>query len=355
MNAAEFTPEPTTHQPAANPADRPATVSNTAANTATTADAASGFNDFGPFHVVLNSGSGRHDASDTRERMAMVFAQGGREVDFHIADENTSIIEAARLAVLAAKKSGGVVVVAGGDGSINAVASKVLGTGCIFGVVPQGTFNYFGRNHAIAQDLEAATSALLRAKIEPTQVGRVNDRIFLVNASLGLYPQLLEDREAWKQKFGRSRFVAAFAGIATIIRSWKQLVICLELGGRAMNLETPTLFVGNNRLQLERVGVDEQDAASPSQGMLAAVLIKPVGSLALLGLMARGALGKLGDAENVQTFSLRKLTVRVPGHKRVKVATDGEITYMTSPLTFAVADEKLQLLVPSPQDRVAVE
>jgi len=48
--------------------------------------------------------------------------------------------------------------------------------------------------------IEAATRALLTAEIQPAQVGFVNDRIFLINASVGLYPQLLEDREAFKQR-----------------------------------------------------------------------------------------------------------------------------------------------------------
>ena len=51
------------------------------------------------------------------------------------------------------------------------------------------------------------------------QVGLLNDRPFLVNASLGLYPQLLEDREAFKQKFGRSRLVALWSGLVTLMRA----------------------------------------------------------------------------------------------------------------------------------------
>jgi hypothetical protein len=87
------------------------------------------------------------------------------------------------------------VVAAGGDGTINTVAHEAVRQGCLFGVLPQGTFNYFGRTHGIPEDLAEAVRALLRARVTPVQVGMVNDRIFLVNASVGLYPQLLEARE----------------------------------------------------------------------------------------------------------------------------------------------------------------
>jgi diacylglycerol kinase family enzyme len=56
-------------------------------------------------------------------------------------------------------------------------------------VLPQGTFNYFSRTHGIPLDTTDATRALLAGMIRPVQVGLLNDRVFLVNASLGLYPR----------------------------------------------------------------------------------------------------------------------------------------------------------------------
>ena len=114
----------------------------------------------------------------------------------------------ARQAVQAAQADGGVVVAVGGDGTLNAVAQAVLGSGCAFGVLPQGTFNYFSRTHGIPSDTGEALRVLLTDQPQPVQVGLVNGRVFLVNASLGLYPRLLHDREAWKQQLGRHRLVA---------------------------------------------------------------------------------------------------------------------------------------------------
>ena len=65
--------------------------------------------------------------------------------------------------------------------------------------------------------------ALLHETAQPVQVGLVNDRVFLVNASLGLYPQLLEDREAWKKRLGRSRLVATGAGLISLLRGYRSL------------------------------------------------------------------------------------------------------------------------------------
>ena len=308
----------------------------------------------GAFFIVMNAASGHNDADEERKIMAGVFENAGRRFEFLKIKNPSQISEVCERAVRLAAEQRGVVVAAGGDGTINAVASAVLGTCCPFGVLPQGTFNYFGRVHAIPQETRAAAVALLRASVSPVQVGAVNGRIFLVNASLGLYPQLLEDREAWKQQLGRSRLVAFLSGLATLLKARGQLKLEIELAGQRAFLRTPTLFVGNNHLQLTRVGIDENHAGAVNRGELAGIALRPIGTLTLFGLLARGLLGRLGDADNIDSFSFRTLTVSPRGRKRVKVATDGEVTWMKAPLVFQVAAEPLLLLVPAPEDRAEV-
>ena len=94
---------------------------------------------------------------------------------------------------------------------------------------------------------------------------------------------------------------------------------------------------------------DWTDTYSP-----AAIAVAPTGTLALFGLLARGVIGRLGDADNIKSFSFRRLKVALRSKKRVKVATDGEITWMAPPLVFQVADSPLLLMVPAPGDRAEV-
>ncbi len=174
----------------------------------------------------------------------------------------------------------------------------------------------------------------------------VNGNVFLVNASLGLYPQLLEDREHQKVRHGRSRWVAAWAGLATVFRNYQPMLIKLEHEGRKHELRTLTLFVGNNRLQLEQIGLDESVVVE--DGKLAAIVLPPVSTATLLGLAARGAMGKLGQARGVRHFAFSSITVAPSSRavNRVKIATDGEITWMRTPIEFSVAPEPLLLLKP---------
>lgn len=300
----------------------------------------------GPFLILLNPGSGAHDTDAARATIAAVLDGGGCAHAFVDLPDPGRIGEVAAQCVRRAQTEGATVVAAGGDGTINAVARAVLGSGCPFGVLPMGTFNYFSRTHGIPEDLAEATRVLLAGRVAQVQVGEVNARAFLVNASLGLYPQLLEDREAAKVQFGRSRLVAFGSALKTLVRSHRVLRLQLRSDGAEESVATPTLFVGNNRLQLERIGIAE--SACLAHGQLAAIALRPVSALGMLGLALRGSLGLLGEAEHVVSFPFRELEVGTARGTtpRIKVATDGEVGWMRLPLRFRVAAATLPLLCP---------
>lgn len=298
---------------------------------------------------VINAASGRHDAEITRQVIETALLATGRTGELLFANPE-ELANVAQQAALTATKRRTAVIAVGGDGTINAVAQAAHAQGCVMGVMPQGTFNYFARTHAIPTDPAAAALALLHAEPVAVQVGLINNRVFLVNASLGLYPQLLEDREAYKARFGRSRLVAFGAAVVTLMGRHRQLRLRIEFGPNAREITTPTLFVGNNRLQLEQVGVPQ--APSLDQGCIAAVMLRPIGPLTMLWLMLRGSLGTLGEADTVESFKFHRMLVkprRTWGGRMVKVAFDGEVSRMRMPLEFQVSPKPLYLLKPTAQ------
>lgn len=303
-----------------------------------------------PFYFVINAGAGRNDAADTQDKIHSVLSESGREHDITLVEDPQHLAESARHTVEHAKERGGAIVAVGGDGTLNTVAQLAVDHEVPFGVIQQGTFNYFGRTHGIPSDTAEAASALLTGHIQRVQVGYINDRLFLVNAAVGLYPEILEDRETFKQKFGRSRFNALFAGAGTVLREHRQLLLRIEHEGVSRSIKTATLFVGNNRLQLERIGIGE--APLLESGQLVALLTRPMAVPTIIWLMLRGAIGQLGEASHVDTFGLRQMTVKpaMPyGSLRMKVAIDGEVTWLRAPLHFRAAPGALQLLVPGPK------
>jgi diacylglycerol kinase family enzyme len=303
-----------------------------------------------PLQFVINAAAGSSDAEAKREVVEAALRAGGRRGDllFCSPAELTCVSHLAATRAIATRTA---VVAVGGDGTLNTVAQAAHAAGCAMGVVPQGTFNYFARTHGIPADAADAVSLLLRSVPAPVQVAGINDRVFLVNASLGLYPELLEDREAYKARFGRSRWVAFVAACATLLRAQRRLRLHIETGGKVRDMQTLTLFVGNNRLQLQQFGAEPDDtlAGTPGDGSMAALVLQPIGTLSMIGLMLHGAMGRLGEAAGVERFEFEHLVVRptLPqGRSGVKVAFDGEVTMMRAPLDFRVLAKPLYLLMP---------
>lgn len=311
-----------------------------------------------PLYILMNAGSGHDNATDVRESLTRLLHEADQSYKLFLCRQPSDLAAMAERAVEQAAGQNGIVVAAGGDGTIRTVAQRVLTAGLPFGVLPQGTFNYFARDNGLPQDLATAVTALVdgvRAGNERlVQVGQLNDQLFLVNASLGLYPQLLEDREDFKQRYGRSRMVAKWAGLSTLLRRDTEMLLRLEYTDKQQEhgaevMRACTLFVGNNALQLGQVGLpDGQDAPG---GQLVALVLPPMNIMQRLAIALQGLLGRLGSAENAAHFLCRHLTVEPLARaqrRHVKVAMDGESAWMRPPLVFRVAPRPLRLIVPPP-------
>ena len=312
-----------------------------------------------PLQFVINAAAGSSDADTKREVIEGALQADRRrgELLFSRPAELARVAQEAATKAIACRTA---VVAVGGDGTLNTVAQAAHALGCAMGVVPQGTFNYFARTHGIPADPAEAVRLLLRAEPAPVRVAAVNDRVFLVNASLGLYSDLLEDREEYKARFGRSRWVAFWAASVTLLRAQRQLRLHIEQGASVRDVRTLTLFVGNNRLQLEQLGVlqplvqpENGSLPAPEENHITAVMLRPIGTLSMIKLMLRGALGALGEAQSVERFKFRHMVVRptlTHGRRGVKIAFDGEVTRMRAPLEFRVLAKPLYLLKPDPSD-----
>ena len=301
-----------------------------------------------PLQFVINAAAGSSDAQAKREVIEAALRAGGRRGDllFCSPAEVTGVAHQAATRAIATRSA---VVAVGGDGTLNTVAQATHAMGCAMGVVPYGTFNYFARTHDIPTEPAAAAQLVLDARPVPVQVAAINDRVFLVNASLGIYPELLRDREAYKARFGRSRWVAFVAACATLLRAQRRLRLHIQMGASVRDVQTLTLFIGNNALQLQQFGAEPEDtlAGTPGNGSMAALVLRPIGTLSMVGLMLHGAMGRLGEAAGVESFEFQHMVVKptlAPSRKEVVVAFDGEVARMRAPIDIRVLHKPLHLL-----------
>lgn len=147
------------------------------------------------------------------------------------ADHDVDLVEtsrrghAARLARGAANDGVDVVVVMGGDGTLNEAANGLVGTDTALGVLPGGSTNVFARTIGLPNDPVEATGVLLDAlanrSIRRVGLGAVNGRCFLFHTGLGFDAAVVEQverRSSLKRYAGHPLFV--YAGFATWFRHY---------------------------------------------------------------------------------------------------------------------------------------
>src|SRR5205085_3689399 len=96
----------------------------------------------------------------------------------------------------------------GGDGTQSAIASRLAGTQLVHGVLPLGTLNHFAKDLGIPLQLDEAVRTLAEGRVLEVDVGEVNGRVFINNSSLGLYPEIVRERELQQMRLGKSKWRA---------------------------------------------------------------------------------------------------------------------------------------------------
>ena len=230
--------------------------------------------------------------------------------------------------------------VAGGDGSVNAVASGVVGTDAALAVLPLGTLNHFARDIGVGDSLEQAADAVAAGHVRRVDVGEVNDRIFLNNSSIGLYAQAVRERER-RQRRGIGKWPAMAVSVATSIHRYHLLDLELELDGASRRCRTPVILISNNAYEIalpEPVHRTRLDA-----GELCLYAAHDPGRLRLLLLGVSAALGRLHHHPEVDVECLERLVV----HARrpvLPVALDGEPCDLRPPLRYRILPRALRVV-----------
>lgn len=294
---------------------------------------------------ILNGAAG--GARQTRGKLADLFALARAEVQ--IVDVNDSS-DASALARKAVTENIKLVLAGGGDGTISAVAAALIGTDAVLGVLPLGTLNHFAKDLKIPLELEAAVANIFHGEVARIDVGEVNGRIFLNNSSLGFYPGMVREREA-HQREGHGKWVAFAQAAIFVFKRYSPLSVRARLDETtALPASTPFVFVGNNRYQTAGLHIGER--ISLDGGTLWVCQAPHAGRGKLLRLALQALFGRSNPRELV-ILETSEFWVR-PKAKTLRVANDGEVNRMDTPLHYRSRPRALRVMVP-PRDKAVAE
>ncbi len=293
-----------------------------------------------PVTVIVNGGAGQgHDDSAADDLRAKLRA-AGLDAELVLAKDGEEMIATARRAL---EQGARMVAAGGGDGTINAVASVMVGSGVPFGVLPLGTLNHFAKDLGIPLDLDQAVRNLADGVPRQVDVGEVNDRIFLNNSSLGLYPDIVRDREKQQRRLGRGKWPAALWATLAALRRYPFLSMRLTVKGETLARRTPFVFIGNNRYTMQGLAIGERDRLD--DGLLSLYVAQKPTRFGLLRFALDALRGKLGSERDFDVLEAADFEIGTHRH-RLHVATDGEVTVMNPPLRYRVRPGALTVVVP---------
>lgn len=298
--------------------------------------------------VILNASAGAGECERAAKRVASIFSDGGLDARVTLARNGDEIVEAARRAAEDAATQ--LVVAGGGDGTIGAVASHLVGTEKILGVLPFGTLNHFAKDLRLPLDAEEAARVIIAGRTAQVDVGEVRDeagegarRIFLNNSSLGLYPVLVRERERLQDRRGQSKWHAAFWAAVSVMRRYPFINVSLDADGRRLKRRTPYVFIGNNEYRLDALRVGTR--AHLDRGTLSLHVTRDIGRLGLARLALRALFGRLRADKDFDAMDAREVWIETR-HARLRVAADGEVTIMRPPLRYRILHAALNVRVP---------
>lgn len=232
--------------------------------------------------------------------------------------------------------AGNIVAVIGGDGTINSIASELVGTQAILAALPGGTFNHFTKDAGIPQDLDEALARLMTAKIRRIDTVHVNGRLVLNNSSLGLYPNSLQARARIEDKLGK--FPAMIVGTGRSLFNFHSYIIEIE----DEVYRTPFVFIGNNRYKLNDFGLTDRTILDG--GEMCLYMAKVHNRRGLIRLFWAALRGRLRNMHELEVFHFKRSVTIKSSRRHMNVSYDGEVTRMATPIIYTPKPKSLRIL-----------
>jgi len=294
--------------------------------------------------VIINAHAGAGHAQELAQRIIDGFQHYEIQAHVTLAEDGAQLISAAEKAV---QEGAEIVVAGGGDGSVNAVASKVAGSRSAFGVLPLGTLNHFAKDLHIPLVLEDAIRTVAQGSPQAIDTGEVNGVLFINNSSLGLYPDIVRDREKQQSRLGRGKWLAFCWAAMEALRRYPFLDVRLRIDNAEHHRRTPFVFIGNNEYLMDGLNIGTRKTLS--DGKLSLYVCHRTGRLGLVRLALHALFGKLKEARDFDMLSTTEIEIETHHRraKRLRVATDGEVNIMQTPLRYRINPASLTVIVPN--------
>jgi diacylglycerol kinase family enzyme len=291
--------------------------------------------------VLLNRGGGAFAADPKLAgKVRKALASAGVEAEVEVLSGGDCAV---RCRAIAERKEP-LLIVGGGAGTISAAASALAGTDTVLGILPLGTLNHFARDLGIPADLDEAAKLIALRRERRVDIGEMNDRLFINNSAIGLYPLMVVDRDMQRRRLGRSKrlamLLASFRTLARFSHYRLTLTINEERSGR---VDTPLLFVGNNDYRIDLGAPGERERLDG--GELCVFVMRKKTRRGFVFASLRALFNRSRPDDLVLLENVKRLRVS-SRRSQLAVSLDGEVVRAAPPLDYRIRSRALNVIAP---------
>jgi diacylglycerol kinase family enzyme len=215
----------------------------------------------------------------------------------------------------------------------------LAGSDTALAILPLGTRNHLAKQLGIPLGLAEAAAVIAAGRRAPMDLAKAGKRVFVNNASAGLYTRLVRARDAAPGP----KWLATIPAALHVLRHLRERRVTLTVDGEKQTLKTPLLFIGNNRYSLEPGSVGERD--SMHDGLLSLYALAPKSAGQLIAFALRAMLGR-ADLHGDFAALAEAREVVIEGSGTARIAFDGEVERVALPLKVEIMPAALQVIVP---------
>jgi len=290
--------------------------------------------------VLLNRGGG---AVQAHPDVGNDVAEALRAVGLEAEVELIAAGDCARRCRAISERGDELLVVGGGDGTISSAASALAGTKTVLGILPLGTLNHFARDLGIPDKLDEAAKLIASKATRDVDIGQMNDRTFINNSAIGLYPLMVLDRDLQQKKLGRSKRLAMIVASVRMLARFGQQRLTLTVNDEKELVDTPLLFVGNNEYRLDLGAPGQRE--SLDGGVLSVFVMRKKTRRGFIAAGIRALFNRERDDDMVRLEHVERL--KVASHRSaLAVSLDGEVVGVAPPLHYGIRKKALRVIAP---------
>lgn len=297
-----------------------------------------------PLFPFINARSGGNLGQERAEWMRAHIPMG-RLGEMTVAGPDDNFRQAQRRCLRLCQEHQGIILLSGGDGTINGWLQLLAETRQPFALIPSGTFNLFARDHGIPVDPLQALEVALQGEERSVSIGRINGLPFAVSAGIGLHSRIIERRESDTREYGRNRLVALLSSLYTAFTRLRPFSARVATDHALSELRTSMILATLSRSHLEPLGIPFSSSLREEQ--MACCALRSLTWKDFLAFAWRRVSRRLESYDpQLWLQETRQANVALT-RRHVKACLDGELCELQTPLEIRVQTGAVRLMMPS--------